>query len=101
MSCGVGHRHGLDLALLWLGYRLTPAGPIRPLAWELPHAMGAALKRKIVVLCPPAYTHALRTKQSRAAIAMTTTPIRATGPWPPESCWADVASGPGLVWNVP
>ena len=38
MSCGVGRRHGLDLALLW--------APIRPLAWELPYAVGAALKRQ-------------------------------------------------------
>ena len=44
MSCGVGRRHGLDLALLWLWCRL--ATPIRPLAWEPPYAMGAALKRQ-------------------------------------------------------
>jgi len=25
MSCGVGHRHGLDLALLWLWHRLAVA----------------------------------------------------------------------------
>ena len=44
MRCGVGHRHGLDLALLWL----WPAGaaPIRPLAWAPPHALSAALKSK-------------------------------------------------------
>ena len=42
MSCGVGRRHGLDLALLWLWHR--PAALIRPLAWEPPHAAGAALK---------------------------------------------------------
>ena len=30
--------------LLWLWYKL--AALIRPLAWELPHAAGAALKRK-------------------------------------------------------
>ena len=42
MSCGVGCRHGLDLALLWLWHRL--AALIRPLAWEPPHAAGAALK---------------------------------------------------------
>ena len=42
MSCGVGRRRGLDLALLWLWYRLVATAPIRPLAWEPPHAMGAA-----------------------------------------------------------
>ena len=47
MSCGVGHRHSLDLALLWLWLWcwLAVAGPIRPLAWELPYATGEALKK--------------------------------------------------------
>ena len=44
MSCGVGHRRGLNLALLWLS--LAAAAPIRPLAWEPPYATGAALKRQ-------------------------------------------------------
>ena len=46
MSCGVGYRCGSDPALLWLWYRLAAAALIRPLAWEPPHAMGAALKRR-------------------------------------------------------
>ena len=46
MSCDVGRRHGLDPALLWLWYRLVATAPIRPLAWEPPYAVGAALKRK-------------------------------------------------------
>ena len=32
MSCGVGHRHGSDPALLWLWYRLGAVAPKRPLA---------------------------------------------------------------------
>ena len=36
LSCGVGHRHGSDLALLWLWCRLEAAALIRPLAWEPP-----------------------------------------------------------------
>ena len=28
MSCGVGHRHGLDIALLWLWCRLAATVPI-------------------------------------------------------------------------
>ena len=44
MSCGVGRRHGSDLALLWLWCRLAAVALIRPLAWEPPHAVGAALK---------------------------------------------------------
>ena len=46
MSCGVGHRCGSDLPLLWLWCRPAAAAPIETLAWELPCATGAALKRK-------------------------------------------------------
>ena len=46
VSCGVGHRHGLDQVLLWLCYRLAAAAPIQPLAWELLCAAGVALTRK-------------------------------------------------------
>ena len=46
MSCGVGHRHSLDLVLLWLWYRLAAEALIRPLAWELLYAVMAALKKK-------------------------------------------------------
>ena len=44
MSCGVGQGFGSDLAWLWL----WPAAIIliRPLTWELPHALCATLKRK-------------------------------------------------------
>ena len=38
VSYGVGHRRSLDPAWLWL--------QCRPLAWELPYAMGLALKSK-------------------------------------------------------
>ena len=31
---------------LWLWHRPAALAPIRPLAWELPHAVGAALKSK-------------------------------------------------------
>ena len=33
-----------DPALLWAGVRVTDAAPIRPVAWEPPYAVGAALK---------------------------------------------------------
>ena len=46
MSCGVGRRRGSNLALLWLWCRPATAAPIGPLAWEPPHAAGAALKRQ-------------------------------------------------------
>ena len=34
MSCGVGRRHGSDLALLWLWCRPTAVASIGPLALE-------------------------------------------------------------------
>ena len=46
VSCGVGHRRCLDLVLLWLWCRSAAIPPIRPLAWEPPYAVGAALKRQ-------------------------------------------------------
>ena len=48
MSCGVGHRSGSDLALLWLWlwHRLAAVALIGPLAWEPPYASRAALKSK-------------------------------------------------------
>ena len=42
VSCGVGHRSGLDSALLWLWCGLAAAARIRVLAWEL---LYVALKR--------------------------------------------------------
>jgi len=46
MSCDIGHRHGLDPALLWLWCRLAAAALIQPLARELPYATSGALKSK-------------------------------------------------------
>ena len=46
MSCGAGHRRGLDLALLWLWRRPVATALIWPLVWEPPYAVGAALERQ-------------------------------------------------------
>ena len=46
MSCGVGHRRGLDPPLLWLWCRLVATAPILLLAWEPPYAVSVALKDK-------------------------------------------------------
>ena len=46
MSCGIGRRHGLDLAWLWLWRRLAAVAPIAPLAWDPLYAADAALKSK-------------------------------------------------------
>ena len=45
---GVGGRRRLDLAWLWLWlwHRPVAIGPVRPLAWEPPYALGVALKSK-------------------------------------------------------
>ena len=43
MSCGIGHRCGLHLALL---HRPAAVAPSRPLAWEPPYALSVALKRQ-------------------------------------------------------
>ena len=45
MSYGIGPRHGSDLALRWLWHRPAAVALFRPLAWEPPYAMSAALKR--------------------------------------------------------
>ena len=45
MSCGVGHRCGLDPVLLWLWHKPVATAPVQHLAWESPYAMGAALKK--------------------------------------------------------
>ena len=44
MSCGVGHRWGLNLALLWLWHSPAATAPIRPLVREPPYAVGVTLK---------------------------------------------------------
>ena len=46
MTGGVGHRCSSDPALLWLWYTPAATALIQPLAWELPYAIGAALKEK-------------------------------------------------------
>ena len=45
MSCGVGRRHGLDPALLWLWHRPAATVLIGPLAGEPPYTAGAALEK--------------------------------------------------------
>ena len=45
MSRRVGRRGSSDLVLLWLWCRLAVVALIRPLNWEPPYAVSAALKR--------------------------------------------------------
>ena len=46
MSCGVGHRHGSNPALLWLWCRPAAVAPIQPLGWEPLYATGETLKKQ-------------------------------------------------------
>ena len=46
-SCSIGSRQGSDLMWLWLWCRLAAAALIQVLAWELPYAVGAALKKRL------------------------------------------------------
>ena len=46
MSCCVGHRYSSNSTLLWPWCRPAAATMIRPLAWELPYALGVTLKRQ-------------------------------------------------------
>ena len=45
MSCGIGHRLGSDLVLLWLWRRPAAIALIRPLVWEPPYAADVALEK--------------------------------------------------------
>ena len=46
MNCSVGHRLSLAPKLLWLWCGPAAAAPVGPLVWELPCAVGVALKNK-------------------------------------------------------
>ena len=46
MSCSVGQRHGLGLALLSLWCKPASTALIGPLSWEPLYATGAALERQ-------------------------------------------------------
>ena len=48
VSCGVGHRHGSDpaLLLLWLWLWPVAAAPTQPVAWEFPYTVGAPPQKK-------------------------------------------------------
>ena len=46
MICGIVRRCGSNQVSLWLWYRPADVAPVLPLAWELPYATGAALKKK-------------------------------------------------------
>ena len=46
MSCGVDLGGRCVIKILWLWYRPESVAPIQSLAWELPYAVGTALKKQ-------------------------------------------------------
>ena len=54
MSCGVGHRRGLDPEVLWLWPRMAATAPIGSLSWEPPCATGTVFKLRAR---PHTHTH--------------------------------------------
>ena len=42
----MGRRQSSDPVLPWLVVQTTATAPIQPLVWELPYAVGVAVKRK-------------------------------------------------------
>ena len=56
MSCGVGCRRVLDLAVLWLGPGPGATVPIGPLAWEPPYVVCSALTRTTTKNVKSGYT---------------------------------------------
>ena len=46
VTYGVDHGYSSDLGLLWLWHRPASVALIHTLVWELPYAMGEALKKK-------------------------------------------------------
>ena len=81
MSCGVGHRRGLDPMLLWLWCRLAAAALIGPLAWEPPYAEDAALKRKKKKEPHSAEGSGYIDTRSSAGVSKTWPGNRAAGSW--------------------
>ena len=51
MSCGVDHRHGSDMVLLWLWRRPAAVASNGPLAWEPPYALKKKKKKRLII--PP------------------------------------------------
>ena len=45
VSCGVGRRRSSDPVMLWLWLRPAATALLRPLAWEPPYPVGAALEK--------------------------------------------------------
>ena len=78
VSCSVGHRHGSDLAWLWLWCKPAAAALLHPLAWEPPCVTGSALKKK-----PSSVTEARpRSPTLRMGLSQSPSPTASPSPAP-------------------
>ena len=68
MSYGVDRRRSLDSELLRLCCKPAAAALIGPLAWELPYASGAALKKKKKSKQNKTHTHNVKSANTRALL---------------------------------
>ena len=69
MSCGVGYRFSSDPALLWLWHRSAAIAPIRPLAQELPYAVGVALRRQTNKQKTQVFTNSYTAEKLKAKVS--------------------------------
>ena len=109
MSCGIGCRRGSDPTLLWLWCRPVATAPIRPPAWELPYAVGVALKRKrkkerkklllSFILCICLFVCLFALSWAAPAAEVPRLGVESE-PWPPAYTRATATQDPSRVCNL-
>ena len=91
MQAELSHFIG-DPSLLWC--RPAASAPVRPLAWEPPHAVGAALKTKNKEFSPKQ----LCANPARFSVSSLSLPLSSL-PLSPRPLFFATARG-GLVWDL-
>ena len=74
MSCSIGCRCSWDSVLLCLWHRVAAATPTQLLAWELPYAAGAAVKKKKKKKKKQTNTHTHKKKKQKKPTELTNMP---------------------------
>ena len=106
VSCGIGHRPGLDPRLLCLWHRMVATALIRPLAWEPPYATGMALKGKkkgayrIFLVAQGVKDPALSLLGMGSIPGPGTPACRGCGPPPPKTKKEAERKGPMFIKNL-
>ena len=90
---GAGCRCGSDPVLLGLWCRLWATALIRPLAWETPYALGAALKRQKDI--KKKLKTAICSSHQDSAVTKPTSMHEETGSTPGLAQWIE---DPALLW---